>query len=224
MCLPRAGAPYPILRVIAKPLREPTEKDMRSSPNSSGSFRKNLLAAPLLFLPLLALAGCSGSDGSTGPAGPPGPPGPPGGSGSTSTQVEQGQDAPGIHVAIVSLGGASGANGAFQVGDSLSLTFSLTKTDGTSWDIGEMNYGRALVSGPSFNYQRVLPEASNVATTAVDNGDGTYTYTFAAPIPAAYAAPLNDTPTFGVDDGELTGQALLSGTYTVGLYFGWNFR
>src|SRR6185369_15756431 len=94
---------------------------------------------------------------------------------------------------------------------------------GTNWDISEMNYGRILASGPSFNYQRVLPEATNVASTAIDNGDGTYTYTFATPIPAAYAAPLNDSDAFGADDGELTGQALLPGTYTLGLYFGWNY-
>jgi hypothetical protein len=196
---------------------------MRTNQDSSAHSRKNLFSASLLLLPLLALAGCSGSDGNTGPAGPQGPPGPPGGSGPTPTIVEQGQDAPGIHVAIVSLGGASGASGTFQVGDQVSVTFSLTKTDGTNWDISEMSYGRVLASGPSFNYQRVLPEATNVASTAVDNGDGTYTYTFASPIPAVYAAPLNDSDAFGAADGELTGQALLSGTYTLGLYFGWNY-
>jgi len=196
---------------------------MRAQHTSLESPRKSLLSAATLVLPLLLLAGCTGSDGATGPAGPAGPPGPSGGSAATNSALTRGQDIPGIHVAIVSLGGASGANGAFQVGDSLSVTFSVTKTDGTDWDLSEMNYGRTLASGPSSNYQRVLPEASNVATTAVDNGDGTYTYTFANPFPTRYLAPLNDSAAFGAADGELTGQALLPGTYTLGLYFGWNY-
>ncbi len=196
---------------------------MRAHQSPLATSRTSLLASSLLLLPLLLLGGCSGSDGATGATGPAGPPGPSGGTGATPTQLVQGQDLPGIHVSILSLGGASGANGAFQVGDSLSVTFSVTKTDGTNWDLSEMNYGRTLASGPSFNYQRVLPEVTNVATAAVDNGDGTFTYTFANAFPASYLAPLNDSAAFGVADGELTGQALLPGTYTLGLYFGWNY-
>ena len=193
---------------------------MRVNHQTPASSRKTLLSTCALLLPLLALAACSGSNGSAGPTGPQGPPGD--GSG-TSTTLDRGQALPGINVAIVSLGGASGASGAFQVGDHLALTFSVTKTDGTNWNLSEMNYGRVLASGPTFNYQRVLPEVTDVATASVDNGDGTFTYTFAAPIPAVYVAPLNDSTAFGTDDGELTGQALLSGTYTVGMYFGWNY-
>ncbi len=191
---------------------------MRAPSSSHATPRTSLLSAALLLLPVF-FAGCNGDTGSTGPQGPPGD----GGGTPTSTQVERGDDPPGIHVTIVSLGGASGAGGAFEVGDHLSITFSVTKTDGSNWDLSEMNYGRALASGPSFNYQRVLTEVTNVASAAVDNGDGTFTYTFASAIPAVYAAPLNDTASFGAADGELTGTALLSGTYTVGLYFGWNY-
>ncbi len=193
---------------------------MRAPSSSHATPRTSLLSAALLLLLPAYLGGCNGSTGSTGPQGPPGD----GGGGTpTSTQVERGDDPPGIHVTIVSLGGASGAGGAFEVGDHLSITFSVTKTDGSNWDLSEMNYGRALASGPSFNYQRVLTEVTDVASAAVDNGDGTFTYTFASAIPAVYAAPLNDTASFGAADGELTGTALLSGTYTVGLYFGWNY-
>ena len=191
---------------------------MRAPSVSLATPRSTLLAATLLLLPAY-LAGCTGDTGSTGPAGPPG-----GGGGTpTSTEVARGEDAPGIHVTILSLGGASGPGGAFRVGDHMSFTFSVTKTDGSDWDLTEMNYGRALVSGPSFNYQRVLPEVTNVATAAVDNEDGTWTYTFSSAIPAVYAAPLNDSASFGAADGELTGEDLLSGTYTLGLYFGWNY-
>src|SRR5258706_11315522 len=193
---------------------------MRTDLQSLASSRKTLISTSLLPLLLLALAGCSGSDGPTGPQGPPGPPG---GPGPTNTQLEQGEDVPGIHVAIVSLGGASGVTGAFQVGDHLSVTYSATKTDGTVWDLSEFNYAYILASGPTFNYQIVLPEAADLATASVDNGDGTFTYTFASAIPAVYAPPYNDSASFGAADGELTGQALLAGTYTVGLYFGWDY-
>jgi len=180
------------------------------------SLRSGLLLAPLLCF----FAACSGDDGDTGPQGPPGPPG----DGSpTNRQLEQGEDVPGIHVTVVSLGGASGANGAFQVGDELSVTYTAKKTDGSDWDLSEFNYAYILVSGPSFNYQIVLPEVADLASASVDNGDGTFTYTFASALPAVYAPPYNDTPAFGPADGELTGQALLSGTYTVGLYFGWDY-
>ena len=170
-------------------------------------------------LAIALAAGCTGDDGDTGPQGPPGP----GGGGPTNSVLEQGDAPPGVNVAVVSLSGGSGAGGFFKVGDTITARFTLTKDDGSAWDVAEMSTGRALVSGPSFNYQRVIPEVANVATAAVRNADGSYSYTFATAIPAVYAAPLNDTPTFGVEDGELTGQPLLAGTYTLGLYFAWNF-
>ena len=43
------------------------------------------------------------------------------------------------------------------------------------------------------------------------------------PIPTTYLAPFFDTPSFGPEDGELTGQTLLEGTYTVGFTIGWNY-
>jgi hypothetical protein len=192
---------------------------MRANQATLDTSRKSSLPSSLLLLPLLMLAGCNGNTGPAGPAGPPGP----GGGDTTNTQVERGQDPPGLHATIVSLGGASGAGGAFQVGDSLSVTFTLTKDDSTSWQLSEMATARMMVSGPSFNYQRVLPRVNDVATAAVENADGSFTYTFADPIPATYAAPIGDSATFGLADGELQGEALLSGTYTVGGYFAWSY-
>ncbi len=188
----------------------------------SNPFRRfdALLGAILLGIAAVGTTACSGDDGSTGPQGPSGPPGD---GGTTSTEVEPGDDAPGIHVAILSVDGGSGAGGAFQVGDHVSFTFSVTKDDGSDWDLSELNYGRAMLSGPTFNYQRVLPEVTNVASTAVDNEDGTFTYTFASAIPARYPPPLNDSDAFDETDGELTDEDLLSGTYTLGVYFGWNY-
>ena len=183
------------------------------SPNHSASGH----TASILLAALLAvLTGCSGDDGAQGPPGPPG-------SGLTPTKLVQGDDKPGIQVVITGLSGGTGANGNFRVGDTITVAFTVKKDDATNWDISEFAYGRTLVSGPTFNYQRVIAEQTDVVTAAVEQADGSYRYTFPTPIPATFLAPLNDTTTFGALDGELTGQALLDGTYTVGLYFGWNY-
>src|SRR5678815_2263516 len=87
-----------------------------------------------------------------------------------------------------------------------------------------MTIARALVSGPTFNYQRVIAESSDVALRSVALGGGAFTYTFAVPIPATYLPPLNDTPSFGPLDGEMQGAPLLDGTYTVGLTFAWEYE
>lgn len=167
------------------------------------------------------LAACSGSDGSDGKDGAPGQVIPP----STPTVLTREQDAPGVNVAILSVGGAGNADGSFKVGDRPAVTFTLKKNDGSTWNLAEMSRGRILMSGPSDNYQRVIAEQSDVAAAAVQNADGSFTYTFssAAAIPATYLPPVNDSPSFGPDDGELQGQPLLAGTYTIGLYFTWDY-
>ena len=161
-------------------------------------------------------AGCKGKDGPTGL---------PGGSGTapTPTVVARGDDPPGITITVVALSGGTGPKGSFRVGDRISVRFTIEKDDGSPWDLSEMVLGRALVSGPTFNYNRVIPEATDVLTASVRHADGSYSYTFASPIPSVYAAPYNDSPAFGPGDGELTGQPLLDGTYTVGLYTRWDY-
>ncbi len=162
------------------------------------------------------LAGCEGDRG------PAGPPGPPGGGGTTPTEVARGEAAPRVIVVIEELSGSTGAAGAFRVGDVLSVCFRLKKEDGSTWQLAEMVSGEALVSGPTFNYQRVLPLASDLVAASVSNGDDSYTYIF-DPLPAVYAPPYNDSPSFGAVHGELTGQPLLDGTYTLGLSFAWDY-
>src|SRR4029434_521935 len=110
----------------------------------------------------------------------------------------------------------------FQAGDSLTLTFTLTKADGSAWGLAEMSTVRVLVSGPSVNYQRVLAE-QDVIAGAVKVGEGTWRYTFPTPIPDTCLPPYNDTPSFDADDGELQGKPLQEGTYTVGLYGYWTY-
>ena len=169
---------------------------------------RSSLPFALAALAALALAGCDGSDGSDGKQGPPGPPGVPGDPAPTPPTLTKFDDPPGVNFAITQLSGGSfssadGDADHFQPGDTLSLTFTLTKDDGSAWGLGEMSALTLLVSGPSFNYQRVLAEQSDVIASAVKVGEGTWTYTFPTPIPDTYLPPYNDSPSFDIDDGEL---------------------
>jgi OmcA/MtrC family decaheme c-type cytochrome len=174
------------------------------------------LASVLLACSLIGSTSCKGEDGDQGPPGPPGDPG-------TETELSQGDELPGLHVVVQSMSGGSASGGRFRVGDTPRVNFRIQKADGSDWDISELSSGRALLSGPTFNYQRVIEEQTDLVTAAVEQSDGSYTYTFPVAIPSTYLAPFNDTPAFGADAGELAGQALLEGTYTVGLTFSWDF-
>ena len=178
--------------------------------------RSAVLPLALFAAALLGTASCTGDDGDTGPQGPPGPVG-------TNNELKQGDDVPGLNVSIVSLSGGSASGGHFRAGDTVRVNYRLQKNDGSDWDIAELSVGKALVSGPTFNYQRVIAEQINVIPMSTKQSDGSFSYTFPDPIPATYLPPFFDTPSFGPDDGELTGQTLLEGTYTVGFTFGWNF-
>lgn len=176
--------------------------------------RRIILAAGLLLA-----SGCDGDDGAQGPQGPPGS----GGETPLSTVLQPRDDAPGVNFEVVSVTGGSGPGGNFAVGDRIRVRYRLTKNDGTPWNLSELELGRILVSGPTFNYQRVIAEQSNLLTASSQNADGSFTYLFSQPIPAAYIAPYNDTAAFGLEDGELKGQPLLAGTYTVGMYATWRY-
>jgi OmcA/MtrC family decaheme c-type cytochrome len=142
--------------------------------------------------------------------------------GMTSTSVTPGEPGPGIAIQVFGVAGATGPTGNFQAGDRPRVTFRMAKDDGSAWTLDEMYRARAMISGPTFNYQRVIPQVSDVQQTSVDNGDGTYTYSF-PPLPKTYVAPYNDTDSFDEDDGELTGQDLLDGTYTLALWMEWRY-
>lgn len=140
------------------------------------------------------------------------------------TTLQPHEDAPGVRVTIRSVSGASGIDGSFRAGDPVRVTFELEKADGSRWGIAEMARSSAMVSGPTFNYQRVLAEQTDVVERAVANVDGSFTFTFALALPSTYLAPYNDTPSFDDFHGELTGEDLLAGTYTAGLSFTWDYE
>ena len=68
------------------------------------------------------------------------------------------QIAAGINVQILDFSGAKGPSGNFKPGDTISMTYRLVKDDGTTWHLAEMDSARAAVSGPTFNYQRVIAQ------------------------------------------------------------------
>ena len=164
---------------------------------------------------LLALSACSGgSSGDTGPAGPPGPPGP-----GTPPVVGLLDPLPGIHVNVVALLGNTGGGGSFSVGNTITVRYTLKDGAGADISPADLDEGEIYVSGPTSNYQRVIARQIDLISASTFVGGGVWSYTFPVSIPSTYLPPLNDSASFGAADGELTGQALLAGTYSVGLAF-----
>jgi hypothetical protein len=173
--------------------------DPRTHGSRLGSCASTVFAA-------LVLAAChDSSDPAPAPAHPENP----------VRLLEAGDALPGIQLAVTSVEGATSADGSFRVGDKLTVHFTARTTDGDYLNVAELDGGSIYVSGPTFNYQRVIAEQTDLRSAAIYEGDGVWSYQFTAPIPATYLAPLNDTTDFV--DGELTGQALLAGTYSVGM-------
>lgn len=122
---------------------------------------------------------------------------------------------PGVVITIESVTGGSLPSGNARSGDLLTITFAVRDDDGTALDLDDFAAGQAMVSGPTFDYQRVIAAETDVVDRSTNLGNGRYAFRFATAIPATYLAPLNDTT--DLTDGERTGQSLLSGAYTVGL-------
>lgn len=136
------------------------------------------------------------------------------------THLDVWEDLPGLDLKIISMGGASNADGSFAVGDHIGVTFKVTTEAGRVIPMHEIDAAGIWVSGPTSNYQHIIPSKSgaillpDLALSSKLNDDGTYTYVFADAIPTDYGAPINDTTKF--TDGELKGP-LDAGTYTVAM-------
>jgi OmcA/MtrC family decaheme c-type cytochrome len=126
-------------------------------------------------------------------------------------------DLPGVNWQILSVTGGNGPGGAPQAGDFLSVDFRITRDDQSPISPAEMNTARIYISGPTTNYQVVIGRLDDVRARAVQNPNGTWRYTYGVPIPDVYEPPPNDSPSYGPGDGEMAGQPLVSGTYTVGM-------
>jgi hypothetical protein len=157
------------------------------------------------------LEGPPGPEGPQGPQGPQGPEGPPGDPGDPG--LNAGAELPGTVVKILSVSGGS----PVVVGGPLHVKFTLKTKAGDNININDLARFSIYVSGPTSNYQRVILPQDNRATAVTVNPDHSYTYTFPSPFPATYAAPVNDSPFYGPNDGEMTGMPLVPGTYTVGI-------
>ncbi|MFN7588731.1 MAG: multiheme c-type cytochrome [Planctomycetota bacterium] len=153
------------------------------------------------ILALLLVGACSNSDNSTPPGVAPEPT-----VGSTGVL-------PGVVVTIETVRGREA--GRAQVGERLSVDFTVATSDGRPLELSTMARGAIMVSGPTNNYQRVIASQADLLTRARKRALGAFTYDFEVAIPSTYLAPLNDTTS--LSEGELTGQPLLGGTYTVGI-------
>ena len=176
-----------------------------------------------LLLLGLALAACSGgsdgSDGAAGPSGPAGPPGPPGPTTGTGIPIDS---ADRINIAVNSVAVPAGG-GAPTV--TLTLTNDL-RQGLKDLPAGDIRFVLSQLSpgtgGGSSAWQSYVTRSSNgvpnaqantetaTAGTFVDNGDGTYLYTFANALTAYPGGPTYDavkTHRLGV---EIRGQAPIS--------------
>lgn len=182
--------------------------------------RSSRIASLVLFG--LFLAGCEGNDGAPGadgapgPAGPPGPPGPSSGNGVPVESAEL------INIAVSSVAVPSGG-GAPTV--SLALTNDLNQgltglpagqirfvlsqlTPGTAGGSSEWQSYVTRDTGSITNGQATTERGSD--GTFVDNGDGTYTYTFASDLDAYPAGPVFDENKIHRLGIEIRGQAPIS--------------
>ena len=167
----------------------------------------------------LCVVACGGGgSGSQGPAGPPGPPAP------NPIVVGPYDPLPGVNVVVTSVTGGTGPAGSVRPGDLLTAHFTAKSNAGTDLDVPSMSPAEIFVSGPSTNYQRVIPAQTDLASRAVFEGGGVWAYAFLVPVPAVYAPPAND-PGDPADTaaGELKGTPLLDGTYTVGIEVGLSY-
>ena len=172
------------------------------------SYRHSIIRFASLLALGLSLAACSGgddgSDGAAGPAGPPGPAGPAGPSGGTAVPVDS-ADIINITVTAVDVPAGGGAP-TVSLGLTNDLGLGLTGmpaneirfilaqlSPGSGGGSSEWQSYITTDTGGIANGQATAERAQN--GTFVDNGDGTYTYTFASDLTAYACGPVFDATT-----------------------------
>ena len=167
------------------------------------------------FILVLALAGCSGDDGAPGPAGPPGPPGPP-----PPPPVIDATDAASIEAEITSVTVSSPPVVEFALQETggtpvvnlpaSAISFKVAKlvpgTDGnaSAWQ-SYLNVIEQPGVGPGTEEKAQATTENGSNGTLVDNGDGSYQYTFATdianvtdPVPVSFDPNLTHRVTFEI--------------------------
>ncbi len=178
---------------------------------------KQLGARLATLLAVLLLAAC---DGDTGPPGPAGPPGPPGEPAPTPPPVTQAADASAIEATITGVTVSSPPVVEFTLEDgngipvvnlpASAMSFAIAKlvpgTDGerSAWQ-SYINRIEEPGVGPGTESKAQATTESGSSGSLVDNGDGTYAYTFATditgitdPIEVAYDPDLTHRVSFQV--------------------------
>jgi OmcA/MtrC family decaheme c-type cytochrome len=164
-----------------------------------------------IFLGLFAMMGFVAScgllfPGATGPEGPQGPQGDPGAAGTDGAQGPSGLNAGDtLPLTIVTITGVNGGS-PVSIGSAWFVDFTIEDDGGNAIPQASLDRIRANVGGISSNYHLVVSSLT-ITTTAVQNADGSYRYTF-DPFPAAFLAPIGGTTSPG---------ATTNGTYTVEL-------
>ena len=195
------------------------------------SFRTLVGRTATLALLGLFLAACSGGDdgkdGAAGPAGPAGPPGTPGGSGPSGGSAVPVDSADRINIAVSSVvvpAGGGAPTVSLALTNDLELGLKGLPAGDIRFVLSQLSPGTAGGSSEWQSY--VTRDTGNIANgqantetadagTFVDNGDGTYEYTFAQALTAYPAGPVFDatkTHRLGI---EIRGQAPIS---TNGIY------
>ncbi len=177
--------------------------------------RRNKLLHVTAPLALMLLAACSGDDGADGQPGPPGPPGPP-----APPPVSDAADAASIEAQITGVTVASPPVVEFTLQEAdgtpvvnlpaSALSFTVAKltpgTDGnaSAWQ-SYINRIEEPGVGPGTEPKAQATTESGSDGTLVDNGDGSYQYTFATdianvtdPVPVTYDPALTHRVSFEV--------------------------
>lgn len=121
----------------------------------------------------------------------------------------------GLQITNLSVTGATGASGFFQVSDVPVVTFKVTTAAGVVVADLRTNSrlsGTLLVAGPTSDPERVVASTSmkTAGTLTYDSGTELYTYRLPAGLPATSLAPLNGSP--------LDVRTNPAGTYTLYMY------